>query len=142
MCDVTTLRRNLKKLNPTHTVKANVFGDLSIYNRKGQMQGYVCMKTGALHLDSDIRGKSNTVKLWLLLVLIIILVGLNGCSYVRYSGEKSSLVGIEIGTKTALEGLTHHRDSENFDLTIESMSIDSAAGVEAIVAGTIKGMKK
>ena len=142
--DVVALRRALKKVPAGHTVKMNIFGKISMYNKAGEYVGYIdphhCrVREGYQPMP---KAQNRLVKLLLLFAAVSVGAGmLTGCSFGVYSGEKSTLVGIELGTKSAFEGLVHHRDKDTFDLSIQSRSKDSSEGLSAIVEGVVRGVK-
>jgi len=138
MYSIVALRRALKRLPAGYKVRQNIFGGLSIYDRANKYKGFID------HATCEVRGgvqpmskyHKRLAKLLAILAVVIVANLLQGCSFVKYTGEKSSLVGIELGTKTALQGLVHHRDSENFDLTIDAYDKDASA--EALVGAAVK----
>lgn len=144
MYDVVVLRRLLKKVPVGYKLKSNVFGKLSLYDRHNKYLGYFCSKTTAFTLHEPLpkkkRIKSIAAGLGLGAGVIAIAVMLQGCSYIKYKGEKSTLVGIELGTKTALQGLVHKRTPNTFDISLDTYDKDASA--EAIAAAILEGTRK
>ena len=142
--DTVALRRALKRLPQGTAVKMNIFGKLSVYAKDGAYMGFIDPQTSRFELGHKPMAKRHKRMLKLLFVLLgsaLLASHLTACSFGVYSGEKSTLVGVELGTRSAFEGLVHHRDAETFDLSIQSRQKDSAAGLSAIIEGVVKGVK-
>lgn len=143
MYNVVALRRMIKKVPVGYSLKVSFFGGLALYNRNKEYVGCFCKKT-SVFIPAPDKVQVGWIKIALPtalgLVVILSTWALQGCSFVKYTGEKSSLVGIELGTKTALQGLEHHRTADTFDISIETYSKDASA--EAIAAEILKGVHK
>jgi hypothetical protein len=87
------------------------------------------------------------------LLILLVAIAASGCSYVTYEGrpDGSTLVsGLELGTNTALSGVTVSIDKQgNRSLSIDGLSKDQVEGMKqvnkglALVAeGLAKGVTK
>ena len=144
MYDVIALRRALKRLPKGTAVRMNIFGKLSVYNKDTTYRGFIDPNTGVFHIGYQPMSKQTKryFKLGVAFAVTLLAAGLiQGCSFGVYSGEKTTMVGVELGTRSAFEGLVHTRTADTFDLTIQSRQTDSAAGLSAIVEGVVRGVK-
>lgn len=90
-------------------------------------------------LYKKLKSLQRLLTLLFILLLSLVLLLLQGCSYAKYQSADTTVTGIALFNRTALSGL-HHQNG-NFILDIDSYDKDNASGVSAIVEGTIKGMK-
>lgn len=141
MYNIAALRRTLKRLDHRNKVKCNIFGGISVYTSSGGYLGFIGRHCNFVQHNRIRPKRERLIKLCLMLIVVASFALLQGCSFGIYSGEKSTLIGIEFGTKSAFEGLEHHRDADTFDLSIQSRSKDSTEGLAAIVEGVVRGVK-